>query len=444
MAFNWKTFWNNLKGLGSDDAQEQNTNNRKIKQWDDVNTYNPLDVVVKKLGTLVNDEATFELESDSSLVEPLRALCKDIESKRYEICGIMLGKGGCFVTMATNEDSERYHRVLSQEDVSVYSISAGKIYEIAMVIDRKTIKRKVYTLIRHHYLDNQGTLYIYYYVLDSSNREAYVEEWEHYKNDNTAFYNANHIGVAYFKSPQDSNGLESFFGVPLNFACKEEEEKLIDAKRQRQDEMSNAEMILFVDDSITVMSEDALGNRKYKLPEKIYTIRKQPGIDGKLIDVHAPQTRYSDYRENEIAAGHDYEDRMGLNAGFVTPPEYTAGATATEIRTANAKTISMMKKVQTAMHEGICETLIVDNILSLIPMDLWSLKIDWFDPFEDVTAQYERVLNAAENGYAEAEDVIRFLFPNLTQKEIEEKMERIKKSKESDSNSALERIFAGE
>ena len=443
MAFNWKTFWNNLKGLGSDDAQERNNDNNKIKQWEDISTYNPLDVVVKKLGTLVNDEATVELESDSTLVEPLRVLCNDLESRRYEICAMMMGKGGCFVTMATGEDSEPYHRIIPQEDASVYNMSAGKIYEIAMVIDRKTIKRQKYTLVRHHVLDKNGTLFVYYYSLDSGNKEVYVEEWEHYKNDNTAFYNANHIGVSYFKSPQDSNGLESFFGVPLNFSCQEEEEKMIEAKRMRQNEMSNAEMILFADESIAVMSDDAFGNRAYKLPEKVYTIRKQAGVDGNMIDVHAPQTRYSDYRENEIAAGHDYEDRMGLNAGFVTPPEYTAGATATEIRTANAKTISMMKKIQTAMYEGFKEALIADNILLLLPLDLWSLKIDWFDPFEDVTAQYERLFNAAQNGYAEAEDVIRWNFPNLTQEEIEAKIERIKEKKKSDSDSALNNIFAG-
>ena len=96
------------------------------------------------------------------------------------------------------------------------------------------------------------------------------------------------------------------------------------------------------------------------------------------------------------------------------------------------------------MYEGFKETLIADNILLLLPLDLWSLKIDWFDPFEDVTAQYERLFNAAQNGYAEAEDVIRWNFPNLTQEEIKAKIKRIKASNKSDSNSALERIFAGE
>lgn len=442
MAFNWRTFWYNIKKMGYDEEQ-RNQVNPKILQWENIYVYNPLDIVVKKLGTLVNDEATFELESDSALVDPLRVLCDDLESKRYEICAKMLGKGGCYVTMATRNDREPYHRILMHEDVSVYEINAGKIVEIAMIIDKKVIKRQTYTLVRHHVLDDNGTLYVYYYVLDTSGNEVYLEEWEHYKQDNTAFKNANHIGVAYFKCPQDSNGLEPFFGVPLNFACEDEEQRLIDAKRMRIKEMQSAEMKLFADESI-VLHTNHNGLRQFDLPESIYTIRKKAGVDGSLIDEFAPQTRLTDYERNEILAGHDYEDRIGLNAGFVTPPEYTAGATATEIRTANVKTISMMKKVQNAMYEGIKDALIADNILSLIPMDLWSLKVDWFDPFADEETQFNRIVQGAQAGYAEAEDVVRWIFPNLSQEEIDDKLERIAMQRRINSDQALERILMGQ
>lgn len=441
MAFSWKTFWNSIKKLG-DEEEQRNQVNPDIKKWENIQEYNPLDIVVKKLGTLVNDEATFELESDSALTEPLRVLCDDLEAKRYEICSMMLGKGGCFVTMATSEDKEPYHRIIAPEDVSVYSISADKIYELAMVIDRKTIKKQKYTLVRRHILDDKGTLFVYYYTLDGSGREAHVEEWERFKNDNTAFYNANHIGVAYFKSPQDSNGLEPFFGVPLNFACKEEEAKLIEAKQMVFQEMRNAKMKLFADKSITRIEQTERGN-VYGLPEDVYVIQKKSGIDGGLIDEFAPATRYNDYKQNAIDAGHDYEDRMGLNSGFVTPPEYTAGATATEIRTANVKTISMMKKVRTAMYQGIKETLTVDNILSLIPIGLWSLKVDWFDPFQDEQVLHDRISADVQNGHEEIEEIIRFNHPDLTQEEIEEKIARIKSEKQADSNAAIENMFAG-
>lgn len=411
-----------------------------IRKWDDVYNYNPLDVTVKKLGTLVNDEATFDLDGDSSLIEPLKTLCKDAESKRYEICSTMLGEGGVFVTLATNEDSEPYHRIIPPQDASVYRILSGKIYEIAMVIDRITVKKKSYTLVRHHNLDENGTLSIVYYCLDSLGKETYLEEWEHYKNDNTVYLNANHIGVTYFKSPQDSNGLEPFFGVPLNFACQAEEEKLIEAKKMVWNELNNAQMKLFVDKSIVRKSSDQSG---YELPESVYLMSRLAGTNGPLIEEFAPGTRYEDYKNFAIDAGHEYEDRMGLNSGFVTPAEYTSNATATEIRTANTKTISMVKKVQSAMADGIRDLMLADNILMLIPLGLWSLKIDWFDAFADEQTQYERIISAAEKGYAEDEDVVRFIFPMLTQDEITEKLERIRKARNNRDEEALERILSG-
>ena len=427
------------------DEQEQKRNKvTKVVEWSNVDEENPLDVVVKKLNTLVNDEATFNFESDSTLTEPLRALCNDLEQKRYEICSTMLGTGGCFVIMATKEDNEPYHRIVPQKDASIYKISAGEIKEIALIIDHTKVKKQDYYLIRHHLLDDNGTLWLYYYVVDKSGDSAYVEEWEHFKNDNTAFYNANHIGVAYFKSPQDSNGNEPFFGVPFNYSCKVEETNYLEAKRMRRDEMSNAEMILFADESITLVGKDEMGRNVHKLPEKVYTIRKVAGVDGNLIDVHAPATRLTDYERNEILAGHDYEDRMGLNAGFVTPPEYTAGATATEIHTANSKTIAMINKIHNAMYEGIKQTLIADNVLSLIPMDLWTLNIDWYDSFENPAEQWQRMIEAHSNGAITTERLTKWIFPNMTDEEVKAELESISAQAQTNTDQALERILAGQ
>ena len=442
MGFSWRMFWQRLKGLGSDDAQGANKVSN-VLDWDNIEVQNPLDVVVKKLGSLVNDEATVELEGTSTLLEPLRVLCEDLEQRRYEICSTMLGKGGCIVTMATNK-AEPYHRILSPEDFSIYQTSADKIVEIAMIIDRKVIKKKQYTLIRHHLLDINGTLNVFYYALDSNGQDAVVDEWEHYKQDNTAFLNANHIGGAYFKSPQDNNGLEPFYGVPLNFACKEEESRLIEAKKMRFAEMVSARMKLFADRSIVLNKSDQRSDKRNDLPEDIYIIQKKAGIDGSLIDEFAPATRYNDYRQNEIDAGHDYEDRIGLNAGFVTPPEYTAGATATEIRTANVKTISMMKKVRNAMYKGFVDALTADNVLSLIPMGLWTLNVDWYDPFENPAEQWQRLVEAKNAGVAEDEDLMLFMFPDLSVEERAAKVERIKVSRASDTAATIDSIFAGE
>lgn len=437
----WSNFWGFVKKK-IDEYDEEKKIQVKIQPWEDVREYNPLAIANTKLTSLVCDEATVELQTDSTLVEPLKPLADDLEAKRYEICSMVNGKGGCFVTMATGEDDEPYHRIIAPADVSVYRMVANKMYEVAMVIDKKIVKHREYRLVRHHILDENGTLYVYYYTTDKSGNEEYLAEWEHYKNDNVAYYNANNIGVAYFKSPQDSRGL-SQWGVPLNFGCEEVEQSIKTARNNLDEEMHLMKTKLFADETISRKISTKDGER-FDLPEGIYTIRKKAGVDGTLIDSFAPATRYADYKQKLIDAKADWEDMVGLDRGFLTEAEHTAGATATEIRTANTKTRSFVKKIQSAMFDGIKATLEADAVFLNIPLDLYTVAVDWYDAFLDEEAQYNRIASAVDRGVLEKEDELRWLYPNMTDEEIEEKISRIRAFSEVNTEAALERILSGQ
>lgn len=441
-------FWNNFWGFVKkkiDEYDEEKKIQVKIQPWEDVREYNPLAIANTKLTSLVCDEATVELQTDSTLVEPLKPLADDLEAKRYEICSMVNGKGGCFVTMATGEDDEPYHRIIAPKDVSIPDdkVVAGKIYEIAMVIKEKTVKHKKYKLIRHHILDNEGTLWLFYYTTDKNGNEEYLAEWEHYKNDNVKYLNAFNIGVAYFRSPQDSRGLEPVWGVPLNFGCEEVEQSIKTARNNLDEEMHLMKTKLFADETVARKIDTKNGER-FDLPEGIYTIRKKAGVDGTLIDSFAPSTRYNDYKQKLIDAKADWEDMVGLDRGFLTEAEHTAGATATEIRTANTKTRSFVKKIQSAMFDGIKATLEADAVFLNIPLDLYTVNVDFFDSFADETEQWNRLLQGRENGVVEDEDLITWLFPTLSEQEKADKIARISAQAQTNIDQALERILAGQ
>ena len=436
----WSNVWRWVK-KNLDEYDEEKKIQVKIQQWEDIREYNPLSIANTKLTSLVCDEATVELQTDSTLVEPLKPLADNLEAKRYEICAMMNGKGGCFVTMATGEDDEPYHRIIAPADVSVYRMVADKMYEVAMVIDKKIVKHREYRLIRHHILDENGTLYVYYYTTDKNGNEEYLAEWEHYKNDNVAYYNANNIGVAYYKSPQDSRGL-SQWGVPLNFGCEEVEAKLKKASKDYDEEADLMKAKTFADESIVRKITTKDGER-FDLPEGIYTIRKKAGVDGTLIDSFSPPTRLADYKQKLIDAKADWEDMVGLDRGFLTEAEHTAGATATEIRTANTKTRSFVKKIQSAMFDGIKATLEADAVFLNIPLDLYTVMVDWFDSFLDEEAQYQRIASAVDRGVLEKEDELRWLYPNMTDEEIADKLARIQATQQTNTDLAIENILNG-
>ena len=438
----WSNFWGFVKKK-IDEYDEEKKIQVKIQQWEDVREYNPLAIANTKLTSLVCDEATVELQTDSTLVEPLIPLAENLEAKRYEICAMMNGKGGCFVTMATGEDDEPYHRIIAPADVSVYRMVANKMYEVAMVIDKKTVKHREYRLVRHHILDENGTLYVYYYTTNESGNEEILPEWEHYKNDNVMYLNANNIGVAYYKSPQDSRGLEPVWGVPLNFGCEEVENQIKVARNNLDEEMHLMKSKLFADETVArkIGTKD---DERFDLPEGIYTIRKKAGVDGTLIDSFAPSTRYADYKQKLIDAKADWEDMVGLDRGFLTEAEHTAGATATEIRTANTKTRSFVKKIQSAMFDGIKATLEADAVFLNIPLDLYTVNVDFFDSFADETEQWNRLLQGRENGVVEDEDLITWLFPTLSEQEKADKIARISEKTKLNTDEALNRILQGQ
>lgn len=438
----WSNFWGFVKKK-IDEYDEEKKIQVKIQPWEDVREYNPLAIANTKLTSLVCDEATVELQTDSTLVEPLKPLADDLEAKRYEICSMVNGKGGAFVTMATGEDDEPYHRIIAPADVSVYRMVANKMYEVAMVIDKKIVKHREYRLIRHHILDENGTLYVYYYTTDKSGNEEYLSEWEHYKNEDVAYYNANNIGVSYFKSPQDSRGISPVWGVPLNFGCEEVEQSIKTARNNLDEEMHLMKTKLFADETISRKISTKDGDR-FDLPEGIYTIRKKAGVDGTLIDSFAPSTRYSDYKQKLIDAKSDWEDMVGLDRGFLTEAEHTSGATATEIRTANTKTRSFVKKIQSAMFDGIKATLEADAVFLNIPLDLYEVTVDFFDAFQDETELYNRIVSAVDRGILEKEDELKWLYPNMTDEEIADKLARISATQATNTDQALERILAGQ
>ena len=436
----WSNFWGFVKKK-IDQYDEEKKLVVKVQDWENITEYNPLAIANTKLTSLVCDEATVELQTDSTLVEPLKPLADDLEAKRYEICSMVNGKGGCFVTMATGEDDEPYHRIIAPADVSVYRMVADKMYEVAMVIDKKIVKHREYRLIRHHILDNEGTLWIYFYTTDKAGNEEYLAEWEAEKDKNIKLINANNIGVAYFRSPQDSRGL-SQWGVPLNFGCEEVENQIKVARNNLDEEMHLMRSKLFADETVARKIGTKDGER-FDLPEGIYTIRKKAGVDGTLIDSFAPSTRYADYKQKLIDAKADWEDMVGLDRGFLTEAEHTAGATATEIRTANTKTRSFVKKIQSAMFDGIKATLEADAVFLNIPLDLYTVYIDWMDAFEDLDKQYERIVSAVDRGVLEKEDELRWLYPNMTDEEIADKLARLEAQSQVNTDAALERILNG-
>lgn len=442
----WDVFFESVKTAYN--KAFKNPINAEEQEWRDTKKINLLDIIVKKLSNLANLEATFEVESDSTQTERLKVLCKNLEDKRSQITKGMLADGDYYVLPAHNRKGEIVHSYLTQQQVRILDADGEDITEVNAIIDWLVDKNnKVFFLLRHHKLEDNGTLTIDYLTVNDSGKPANVPKWEHLNGKAFSFANANHIGLGRYKSPQSSRGLSSVYGVPLNFGCSEIEQKIFNDLKLIEEEFENAKSKIFAPIQL-LKKKKAKGDKgegqEYHIPENVYPTEPRSGDVKSNIDIFNPDIRSSEHYTKLVADMELYEKEVGVNKGFLTEPTPTTNATATEIKRSNNDTVSMLGDIHTAIDAGNKMTLLADSVFLNISPDLWSYSSDWYDPFEDPDTQWKRLLEAKDNGAAEEEDLVRWQFPNLSDKEVSEKLERIKVAKQADSEAAFNRAFAGE
>lgn len=434
----WSAFWSAIKTAYNKAFKEPVRG--CVQEYRDTRRINFLSIFVSKLNNLASIESTYDVESDSSQADALKGLCKDIEDKRFDIVSEILGTGDYWVFPAHNERGELFHRYVTQDKVRVLNMDGENITDVIGIIDEYIDdKNQVYFLNRRQTIDN-GALIVETYVTNERNERVNLDEWEHLNGVVYRFEGAEHIGVGRFKSPTSSRGLSPVYGVPLNFGCEEIEEKIFNDLQMIENEFANAESKIFTDPRNLVKDEKT---GEYKMIDNIFAIQQRAGQSGTNIDVYAPSIRYSEYQSKLIDDMRQYEQQVGTDRGFLTPFESGTATTATEIRRANASTIALIDKIHNEIKKGVEMTLAADAVFLNVASDLYTVRFDFFDAFEDTDKQYERLASAVDRGVLEKEDEIKWLYPNMTDEEIAEKLERISAGQTMNTDAAIERMLNG-
>lgn len=410
-----------------------------VQDWRENIRINLLDIFVTKINNLVNYQATFEIESDSAQTERLKTLCNDIQGKRYEITAPMLADGDFFIFPATDSKGELYHSYLTQDRVRIVEKDGEKIKKAYGIIDWYIDgKNRTYFLLRHHELGDSGELSISYSVVDENNRPARLPQWENFVDMKTKFENANHIGFGWYHSPQNSRGLSPVYGVPLNFGCAEIEAKIFEDFRQINEEFKNGKSVIFTDPRNLLPDEQKKG---YKIADNVIPIQQRAGQTGGHIDIFNPNLRYSEYYSKLVGDFALYEKQVGTSKGILTDNETTETATATSVKRANADTIALIDKIRTAIDTGNRMTLEADAVFLNVANALWQYQSDWFDPFEDASEQWRELLDAYNAGAITAKRLTKWLYPSMSDEEVDNEIAEIKSQTQMNTDEAINRIL---
>lgn len=435
----WTAFWNSIKTAYN--KAFKNPLETVVQPWRDILHINLPDIVINKLNNLANSEATFDVISDSALAERLKTLCKSLESKRFDITAGMLADGDYYVFPATDSKGELYHSYLTQERVRITGMDADRITDAYGIIDWTVLSNNnTYYLLRHHSLDERGDLTISYSVTDRNFNTTHLPQWDYIDGETVRFVGANHIGFGRYKSPTSSRGLSPVYGVPVNFGCAEIEKKIAEDLALIDEEFRNGKSVIFTDPRNLLKDEE---RKQYRIADNVIPIQQRSGATGSNIDIFNPTLRYSEFYNKLVGDLALYEKQIGTSKGILTDNETTAEATATAVRRANSDTLALLDKIRNAIDEGNEMTLAADAVYLNVAADLWDYQSDWYDPFDDPADQWQRLLDAKQNGAAQARDLIKWLFPRLDDDAVMEKLAAIADEQRQADDAAIDRILSG-
>lgn len=455
-----KTFWYNLlQKLNSKINQQLNSYDASSGEMtaNDTNKINFFLMILKCVLNRVFMDCEFDVISDSTQAEPLKAAIKNINENAYKIGGYMLGgsdtpdnKSECWAVLIDKNCG--IHHFMNGNEICITAKSGDHITDCYMIWNAVKRNNKVYLLCRQHTLDDNGTLIIRFFTADEAAREidADIPEWENflYMFDDAGarvrkeiiIPGANHIGFGRYKSPVLCLS-DDTYGKPLNFGCGKLEREIQHTLDMIRLEFKATQTKLFPDWSI-VRDKDSKGNplNAYVMDEYIYPTQTKAGVNDtrkSLIDYFSPEIRSSAYFGLLTQQLEQYQSLMGVQE-LITHERTTNNATATEVRAMNINNMALEKSIRAAFSKGTVETLQADGIYYGIRDDLWSYDETWKDIYEDEQQTLQNNITMTESGGQTQRDLIKYWFPTLTDEQIDEKLAEINAEKENGVNKSIE------
>lgn len=442
-------FWGHLLEKVDDKINQwlnRNKANAKITDAGDDSVVNFFLMVLRKVVNRTLMGAEYSVVSDSTLAEPIRELCKNLQENIYDVVGNMLGNNihaECWVVpsfIRVGGKQKLVHSYVNGEKLCITQTKEdGSIAECYMIINATVRNNKTYFLCRKHNLDDDGNLTISYFTADETAKEirADIPEWDSIVSTEVTYFGVNHIGFGRYKSPVNAYGNDTIYGVPLNYGCGLIEAQLRRAVDYIEKEMKLSEKKLFADLRIVRKDERI---KEYVIDESIFNIRLNNESAGDLIKEYCPAVRNTEYEAHLTSLLERYQALMGVR-DVITHNETTSGATATEVKILNADNISLEQNIKKAIRKGNIETLEADAMYLGIARDLWGYDEEYADIYADEQQTLKNYLDLYNIGALEIKDLVKYWFPTYSNEQIEEKVAAISEAKASGERRSIENLL---
>lgn len=314
---------------------------------------------------------------DSRRSEWLETGLRSVWAKKREVISQALGKGGkVLVPYVVN--GKAYVDIIDQSRMNITSMHGDEITGATLMADIGSKNGKVYYRFADYRLEGNVHTIVNRATNDNGGEVGLdiLPEWESIEPVIT-INGAEHILFGYLKCPQDSREDKQTMGVPITYGSEHIVQELHTCLADISREFSLKKSF--------VGADDRLFDKDSRLPEGgLFRKFRGTGLkNDSFWEVFDPAIRDSAYLARFQQLCGLLESSVGVSPGILTEPR-TAGATATEIKAANAATFAMVdairKKVEAAFAQLAYALDVLAEAYGATPagaMGDWQITWDW-------------------------------------------------------------------
>lgn len=299
-------------------------------------------------------------------------------SRNKTVVSQALGKGGKILVPYV-QGGRPFVDIIDQSRMVVTAMRGDEIVGATLMADIGSKDGKVYYRFADYSLE--GNVHIIRNRATTDNggevELGIIPEWEDIQPE-IVVNGAEHILFGYLKCPQDSREDRQIMGVPITYGSEEIIRDLYTCLADIRREFSLKKSF--------VGADDRLFDKDSKLPDSglFKRFRGSGGLKGgDFWEVFDPAIRDSSYLARFQQLCGLLESSVGVSPGILTEPR-TAGATATEIKSANAATFAMVDSIRENIETAFRQTAYALDVLAEAygatpagAMGDWQLIFDW-------------------------------------------------------------------
>lgn len=308
-----------------------------------------------------------------------------------------LGKGGKLLVPHV-QNGIAYVDLIDQSRMVITGMRGNEISSAVLMADIGTVGGKVYYRFADYSLENGVHTIRNTATTDKGDVVplSTLPQWEDIQEE-IVISGVEHILFGYLKCPTDSREDRQIMGVPITYGGDEVIRDLHSCLEDMRREYNLKKSFVGAD-------ERMFGKDK-KLPDNgLFKKFTQTGLkDGQFWEIFDPAIRDSAYLSRFQQLCGLLESTVGVSPGILTEPR-TANATATEIRSANAATFSMVdsirENIETAFQQTAYALDVLAEFFGATPaggMGDWQITWDWDMSMTEASAETFSQLSELES-----------------------------------------------